>query len=321
MAVLLTPTTGPLDGGTEVVLAGPELDMTAGSDDFSAASLDLVLWTPALAGTGAVSQVSAANAVEFDTGSVAASSAGIETSATATSLDAQVTFRTQLVSLPAFSATAVLAQMSLVASTVPLHETDIHILIERYGSLLKRSVTARVDGTTTRSVSDYPGRFDPAESSVFVFRILRAQNRVLVFSSSRLLLDLLWSADPATVLMTVANDPSDVTRVVSRISSWIRRPVVTFSNAAAVSDYGPVPMTAPTYQSPMRYAGLTPFIPNDVRRDPLTTTVDVAGYAGASAAVSSGFVFTLRPDLIQFASTRETFTVLNDSTLRRRRSR
>lgn len=299
MALSLRGTsTGPYTGGTEVVLVGSVFNTAACSDPFTGSSIG-ALWSTVLAGTGTVRAVAAARAAEFDTGTTAGSSVTLRTVASMTSVDAEVTFTVQTFTLRPLL-TTVIGQLGLYASA---NET-LRLRLEMVGRSSERLVLEirQAGAVLVSQAFDIGQRLEIGR--VRTLRILRDTTRVITFLNGRQIHDIPWVATAANVELAVANDATRTSRLVMRVSNYLRRAVVRFGTTLAPDVRARDSLAFAT----------TPAFPSDVG----SVSVAAIGCAGVVETAPTPFVVTVPAENIHFRAANKTLILMNDSTITKR---
>jgi hypothetical protein len=309
----ITPSEGPLAGGTEVTIVTTAADMAGCSDDFSDGVIGS-LWSDISSGSGSAVEQSLDQQIVLDTGLTPGSVAGLRTVARPLNVDVEATFvklpTTTIAPLETSEVT--IAKLALVVDDTPGQETDFVIRVETNRTVRTFHLQIRQNGQYMADQSLIIGQSFPDDATSVVLRLLRAGSRVVVFRNRSLLLTADWIPTSAQVEMSVANDAVDVSQAIVAVRSYKRLPVV---------EFGTEPMVTTTFQRATRIVGQTP--PAQRCADPAVVDVRVTGCGNTQATKQDGFTFTLNSELIRFldgpqAQPRE-LTVCNDIRLRRRR--
>jgi len=290
---LLAGSSGPLEGGTDVQLAGAVVDMSPCSDDFSDGVLNPLLWTAVVVGTGAVVELGSARAVRLDSGTTAGSSAAIRSVDTVTGVDVEVTMVPDTVSLPVGGVVRA-ASLGLRVDASNEFRLDLEVspttielrIVEHLSGFLVVNQTVTVGAGTPGPVT---------------LRLLRSGGRVIARLNDQTVADAVFVPTAAAFEFLVSNDPVNASRARSRVTLYTRNPAVTFGGVPALAfllkSEGTIIVEAPRMQLPG------------------AVDVTVAG-CSFSETLANGFTYVLGDKKVIGRTAASTLVVLNDPALK-----
>lgn len=262
--VLITaPTTGLITGGTEVIVAGSGIDMSALSDDFEDGVLDAGKWTAVIVGGGVVSEIG--DALELIT-VAGADRAGVRAVTAAAAVDARADYAARSITFGA-ATEAVTAGLGLYVGAAD--DLWLEVLETRRGTKRAR-VTARVGGVTTwtRETALGSGSFSGQ------LRVLRVGGAVACEVSGTEVAALGWLSTNAQPELRAGGA---VLR--SGVTSFARVPVVTFAGEVASLSEVVSPARVHLWTPAGRVSGAAQTL--------------VYGEALTAVAIPDGFIYTL----------------------------
>lgn len=273
---LLGIASGPLPGGTQVVLISDAMTMASCTPDLTDAVLDPGFWTATVSGSGAVVELPSASAISLSTGSASGSTAGVRTQAAEQRLDIEVQLQ------------SVVRTPGSTAGFLRLH---IDALNQFTMSIIDDTVRiqATVGGATVQDTTVVL----PKTSAQMQLRFVRTAGRVIGFVGPDRIIDADWILGNAHIEVGVANTGTG--GVVSRLTRYVRRPVVLFGLEPAVSVLDERIAVVPAASAP----GLV--------------DINIIGCTGTNANIPNGFEYILEPK-IKAAS----LEVISDAVLTRR---
>jgi hypothetical protein len=261
----ISRTLGVTTGGENVTLFGSALDMTTCTPDFTDATLDPGFWTDLSSGSGEVLEVAASQALRLNTGVTAGSVAGVRTVQVASDVDVEVQ-------------AVVLVEDPLVQSAFELAlyvsaDTDFRI------SVLAGEVTL----TVRENAQTLFNQVIATTGGSPQIRLLRVDENVFVFLGGALVTTASWVATDAQVELRARNSATSASQVATRVTRYLRRPVVVFADQ---------PLTNIEVVSPDQALAVTP-----ARNLPGPVDVRLTGCETTKDTIPSAFRYFLDPAL------------------------
>jgi hypothetical protein len=290
---------GPIDGGTEVLLTGDVIDTSGCSDNFDAGIINLGFWTIIDSGSGFSSPVPEDSTIRFDSGTTPGSVSGLRTIGTMGTTDVQATFLPQLATLTG-GAFETIASLALVVTP---GVTEFQLSIEMNQTGVQLRMRALINGTTTVNQTAPIRTPGPGVPSTLVPRIVRFGSRVIGILNGTKFCDFPWVMTLANAEVSVRNDPVIASQVTTKISVYQRSPQIVFGTEPAI-DFVLFSPTAGT--AVVR----TPAVPK-----PQVVSIGATGCSHPES-VPMGFTYVIGDRFILEQDATRTLTVLNDPALK-----
>ena len=257
-------TDGLTTGNEPIILLGSALDMSSCTPDFTDGTIDPGFWTDISTNSGEVLEVVATQSLRLNTGVTPNSVAGVRTVELAADLDIEVA----AVSLVADPTVTAAFELALYVSST----TDFRLIVGANGSITMQ-VQENGNFTFNQQIATTGG--SPQ------FRLLRVDSTVFVFLGGTLVTTAAWVATDCNIELLAENNPTATSQAATRVSQYLRRPVVVFDTT---------PLTDIEVISPDQALATTPArnLPGaiDVRLTGCTTTTDT---------IADAFTYELDP--------------------------
>lgn len=232
----IQPAQGFTVGNAPLILFGTALDMTACTPNFVDGQLDSGFWTDLSAGDGEVLEVEATRALRLNTGVSAGSVAGARTTELAADLDVEVSTSVLVPNQAAISE----FELGLYVSTA----TDLRLVIRRGTiNLVVRENNQVLDDRTIGTTAGNAR-----------LRLLRVDERVFIFLGGVFVVEASWVATNCNIELVARNNAALNGQVATRITRYLRRPVVLLGDTPLTSvevvDSAQATATVPARQLP-----------------------------------------------------------------------
>lgn len=288
---LVAGASGPIEGGTDVQLSGGVLDMSGVEDTFSDGTVNLVLWTPVVTGSGVVTE--AGGTVRLDSGVTAGSTAILRSAGTVENVDVEVVMRSELVSIPT---TGTVRALSLGLRVDASNEFRLDIEATRTTATLR--IFERLSGMTVVNQTVALG----AAVGTMTLRITRVGGRVIALVNGAQVADSTFASAAAAFEMLVGNDAAASSRVVGVVTRYVRAPSVAFGDVPALVF--------------LLRTEATLVVDAPARSVPGAVDIVVTG-TSATETLTGGFRYTADDRKVVGRTATTTLVVLNDPTLKR----
>lgn len=291
--------TGPIDGGTDLLLLGAVLNTTPCSDDFTSGAINGAFWNQILVGSGTNVPIIEDHAIRFDTGQTPGSVAGLSTKATFGNVDVEADF-VPMRQLVRANGVAVIAALGLVVTP---GNAEFRLQVEANLTGYQLRILVLLAGQTLVSQTQSIRASTLGQLGTITLRLLRFGARTIGLLNGTKVVDLGWTVAPVYSAIFVSNDPTLPTQAVTEATGYRRNPQITLGTEPVV-DFAIRALAAATVQV------RTPAVPVPAVVDILVqgcTTLD---------SVVQGFTYVIGNRLIVEEDPETQLTVLNDVALK-----